>query len=45
MKNSRKSIEKLNQKLDKAQVVENLKQQTLKGGDGNYCPPPWPDLD
>ncbi|MFK7934335.1 MAG: hypothetical protein AB8G22_12555 [Saprospiraceae bacterium] len=45
MKKSRKSIELLNQKLDKSQVVEYLKQQTLKGGDGNFCPPPWPPDD
>ena len=42
MKNSRKSIETLNQKLDKAQVIERLKQISLKGGHngGHGCPPP-----
>lgn len=47
MKGSRKTIEQLNQKLDKAQIIERLKQINLKGGTnggggshGNCCPPP-----
>lgn len=41
MTNPSKSIELLTQKLDKAQVIERLKQINLKGGgNGNGCPPP-----
>jgi len=41
MKDSRKSIDQLNQKLDK-QIIDDLKQKALKGGTHGYCPPPWP---
>lgn len=45
MQNARKTIEQLNQQLDKAQIIARLKQINLKGGvgcppPGKYCPPP-----